>query len=59
MKMFLLMNPPTVTAQESKVAVVKNKPVIYKTEKIKQAKREIIKHLRPFVPEVPLKVLSN
>jgi Holliday junction resolvase RusA-like endonuclease len=53
MKMFLLMNPPTVTAQESKVAVVKNKPVIYKTEKIKQAKREIIKHLRPFVPEVP------
>ena len=33
--------------------MVKNKPVIYKTEKIKQAKREIIKHLRPFVPEVP------
>lgn len=53
MKMFLLMNPPTVTAQESKVAVVRNKPIIYKPEKIKQAKKEIIKHLQPFVPEVP------
>lgn len=54
MKIFLLMNPPTVTAQESKITVVKNKPVIYKTEKIKKAKKEIIKHLRPFVPDVPL-----
>lgn len=54
MKIFLLMNPPTVTAQESKITVVKNKPVIYKTDKIKKAKKEIIKHLRPFVPDVPL-----
>ena len=54
MKMFLLMNPPTVTAQESKVAVVRGKPVIYKPEKIKQAKREIIKHLKPFIPSEPL-----
>lgn len=53
MKIFLLMNPPTVTAQESKIAVVRNKPVVYKTEKIKKAKKEIIKHLRPFVPDVP------
>ena len=54
MKIFLLMNPPTVTAQESKVAVVRGKPVIYKPEKIKQAKREIIKHLKPFKPNEPL-----
>ena len=54
MKIFLLMNPPTVTAQESKVAVVRGKPVIYKPEKIKQAKREIIKHLKPFKPSEPL-----
>ena len=27
MKIFLLMNPPTVTAQERKVAMVKNKPI--------------------------------
>lgn len=51
MKMFLLMNPPTVTAQESKVAVVRNKPIIYKPEKIKQAKKELIKHLMPFKPK--------
>lgn len=54
MKMFLLMNPPTVTAQESKVAVVRNKPIIYKPEKIKQAKKEIIKHLMPFKPKEPM-----
>lgn len=54
MKMFLLMNPPTVTAQESKVAIVRNKPIIYKPEKIKQAKKEIIKHLMPFKPKEPM-----
>lgn len=54
MKIFLLMTPPTVTAQENKVAVVRGKPIIYKPEKIKQAKKEITKHLRPFVPSVPL-----
>lgn len=51
MKIFLLMDPPTVTAQESKVAVVRNKPIIYKPEKIKQAKKELIKHLMPFKPK--------
>ena len=34
MKIFLLLNPPTVTAQESKVALVKNKPVFYKPKKV-------------------------
>lgn len=54
MKIFLLMNPPTVTAQESKVAVVGNKPIIYKPEKIKQAKKELIMHLMPFKPKEPM-----
>lgn len=54
MQIFLLMTPPTVTAQESKIAVVRNKPIVYKPEKIKQAKKEIIKHLRPFKPDTPL-----
>lgn len=54
MKIFLLMNPPTVTAQESKVAVVRNKPIIYKPEKIKQAKKELIRHLMPFKPKEPM-----
>lgn len=53
MKIFLLMNPPTVTAQERKVAMVKNKPIFYKPEKVKQAKAELMKHLRPFKPDAP------
>ena len=38
MKIFLLLNPPTVTAQESKVALVKNKTSILQTEKSKTSK---------------------
>ena len=53
MKIFLLMEPPTVTAQETKVALVRNRPVFYKPEKVKEAKRELIKYLRPFKPDVP------
>lgn len=53
MRIFLLIDPPTVTAQESQVAVVRNKPVFYKPEKLKEAKREIIKHLMPFKPDIP------
>ena len=53
MRIFLLMNPPTVTAQENQVTVVRNKPVFYKPEKLKEAKKEIIKHLMPFRPAKP------
>jgi crossover junction endodeoxyribonuclease RusA len=45
MKIFLLLNPPTVTAQESKVALVKNKPVFYKPKKVKQARLTLIEYL--------------
>jgi len=54
MKIFLSMNPPTVTAQERKVAVVHGKPAVYKPENVKRAKREITKHLRPFIPKEPM-----
>ena len=53
MRIFLLIDPPTVTAQETQVAVVRNKPVFYKPEKLKEAKKEIIKHLMPFKPVKP------
>jgi len=53
-KIFLLMNPPTVTAQERKVAVIRGKPTVYKPENVKWAKMEIIKHLRPFRPKEPM-----
>ena len=54
MKIFLLMTPPTVTAQERKVTLVHGKPVFYKPERVKAAKAELIKHLRPFKPKKSL-----
>lgn len=54
MQIFLLMTPPTVTAQERKVAIVRGRPIFYKPENIKKAQSEIIKHLRPFRPSEPL-----
>ncbi|MGI6769718.1 MAG: RusA family crossover junction endodeoxyribonuclease [Bacilli bacterium] len=53
MKLFLLMEPPTVTAQQAKVAVVGNRPMFYKPEKVKAARQMLIRHLRPFKPDTP------
>lgn len=50
MKIFLLLDPPTVTAQMNKIRIVGNKPIFYKTEKLKQARSSLIKHLKPFKP---------
>ena len=54
MKIFLLLDPPTVTAQESKVAIVRGKPRFYKPENVLKAKEELKAHLRPFRPEKPI-----
>lgn len=54
MKMFLLLDPPTATAQERQVTVVRNKPIFYQPEKLKEAKRILALHLRPFKPKEPL-----
>jgi len=54
MKIFLLLDPPTITAQENKVALVNHKPIFYKPEKLKQARRTLITHLKPFRPEKPM-----
>jgi len=53
MKLFLLMEPPTVTAQQAKVAVVRNRPMFYKPEKVKTARQMLIRHLKPFKPPSP------
>ncbi len=53
MKLFLLMEPPTVTAQQAKVAVVGNRPMFYKPEKVKAARQMLIRHLKPFKPSSP------
>ena len=53
MKMFLLLDPPTTTAQMKKIGIVRGKPYVYTPEHVKKAKDEIIKHLRPFKPLPP------
>jgi Holliday junction resolvase RusA-like endonuclease len=55
MKIFLLLDPPTITAQQNKVALINNKPVFYKPEKLKQARRTLVTHLKPFKPVEPLR----
>lgn len=54
MKIFLLLDPPTVTAQMNKVTCVNGKPIFYKTDKLKQARKTLITHLNPFKPKTPL-----
>ena len=54
MKMFLLLDPPTTTAQMKKIGIIHGKPYVYTPENVKKAKDEIIKHLRPFKPDAPL-----
>lgn len=50
---FMAMIPPTVTAQEHKVAVQNGKPVIYQTAEIKTAREKLIAHLAQHIPEKP------
>ena len=48
---FMPMIPPTVTAQEHKVTVVKGKPVFYDTPEIKNAKDKLTAHLMKHKPK--------
>lgn len=50
---FMPMIPPTVTAQEHKVTVVNGKPLIYDTDKIKEAKKKLMAHLSKHKPLEP------
>lgn len=45
MNFFIAMNPPTVTAQEHKVKVVKGKPLFYDTPELKEARALLMGHL--------------
>ena len=46
--------PPTVTAQEHKVRVVRGKPMFYDTQKLKTTRAEFERLLRCYKPDVPL-----
>ena len=50
---FLPMIPPTVTAQEHKVAVKNGKPIFYDPPEVKNARAKLLAHLAPFSPEKP------
>ena len=54
MKMFLMLDPPTTTAQMKKIGIVHGKPYVYTPENVKKAKDEIIKHLAPLRPKSSL-----
>lgn len=50
---FMPMIPPTVTAQEHKVRVIKGKTVFYDTAEIKEARSKLMAHLGKHKPEKP------
>ncbi|MEZ3453921.1 MAG: RusA family crossover junction endodeoxyribonuclease [Oscillospiraceae bacterium] len=50
---FLPMIPPTVTAQEHKVAVVRGKPRFYDPPEVKEARAKLMAALAAHVPEKP------
>lgn len=54
MKFLLSMTPPTATAQERKVVVVKGVPRFYDPKPVKAARALLMAHLRQHVPAEPL-----
>ena len=54
MEFFLDIHPPTVTAQEHKVRVVRGKPMFYDTARLKAARSEFQRLLSRYRPETPL-----
>lgn len=55
MKFFINCNPPTATAQEKKVALVKGRVVFYEPSNLKAAKSQLTFHLLRHRPKEPLK----
>ena len=51
MEFFMSMIPPTVTAQEREVRVVKGKPVFYDPPELADAKQKLAAHLSRHTPE--------
>lgn len=47
---FIVMDPPTVTHQEHKVAVVKGKPAFYDGPELKAARQKLTDHLAKYKP---------
>lgn len=54
MNFFIAMKPPTATAQEKKVRIVKGKPVFYDPPAVKAAREKLTAHLAGHRPEKPM-----
>ena len=54
MEFFLQIDPPTATAQERSVRIVRGKPVFYNPGQVKEAKALLLRALLPYRPLVPL-----
>lgn len=54
MNFFMAMKPPTTTAQEKKVEIVKGKPVIYEPRQVREAREKLMTALIPFKPKKPM-----
>jgi len=54
MRIFLLLDPPTTTAQETQISIIRNKPVFYKPDKVQKAKNTLMRYLRTFKPDKPM-----
>lgn len=50
---FMDMIPPTTTAQEKQIAVVKGKPIIYDSPAVNKAKAKLLGHLAKHIPTSP------
>ena len=54
LKFFMQMEPPTVTHQEKRVAVVRGKPRVYEDERLRDARAKLTAHLARHRPVQPL-----
>lgn len=50
---FMPMIPPTVTAQEHRIAIMGGKPIIYDSPELKSARVKLMAHLAQHLPETP------
>ena len=54
MNFFIAITPPTATAQERKVRVVKNRPIFYDPPAVKEARNVLSAHLAVYKPDKPM-----
>ena len=54
MEFFMKMKPPTATAQERKIKIIKGRPVFFDTPKVREARAILMNHLSMHKPRRPL-----